>query len=55
MGARTEPGIADSVQTGVIGTESEIPAPTEIDFGDEYIRGLHFDNVLHSENDGDLH
>ena len=35
--------------------ENEIPAPTEIDFGDEYIRGFLFDNVLHSENDGDIH
>lgn len=43
------------MQTGVIGIENEIPAPTEIDFGDEYIRGFLFDNVLHSENDGDIH
>ena len=34
---------------------NNIPAPTEIDFGDEYIRGFLFDNVLHSENDGDIH
>ena len=43
------------MQTGVIGMENEIPVPTEIDFGDEYIRGFLFDNVLHSENDGDIH
>ena len=43
------------MQTGVIGTENGIPAPKEIDFGDEYIRGFLFDNVLHSENDGDIH
>ena len=35
--------------------ENEILAPTKIDFGDEYIRGFLFDNVLHSENDGDIH
>ena len=40
---------------GAAGTENNIPAPTEIDFGDEYIRGFLFDNVLHSENDGDIH
>lgn len=33
----------------------ETTAPTEIDFGDEYIRGFLFDNVWHSENDGDIH
>ncbi len=55
MGTRAWLGITDSVQTGVIGMENEIPAPTEIDFGDEYIRGFLFDNVLHSENDGDIH
>ena len=43
------------MQTGVIGTENGIPAPKEIDFGDEYIRGFLFDNVLYSENDGDIH
>lgn len=47
--------ITDSMQTGVIGTENKITAPTEIDFGDEYNRGFLFDNVLHSENDGDIH
>lgn len=47
--------MTDSVQTGVIGMENKIQAPTEIDFGDEYIRGFLFDNVLHSENDGDIH
>lgn len=34
---------------------NNIPAPTEIDFGEEYICGFLFDNVLHSENDGDIH
>ena len=33
----------------------ETTAPTEIDFGDEYIRGFLFDNVLYSENNGDIH
>ena len=40
---------------GAAGTENDIPAPTEIDFGDEYIRGFLFDNVLHSEGNGDIH
>ena len=30
MGTRAWLGIADSVQTGVIGTENGIPAPTEM-------------------------
>lgn len=37
------------------GADNVIPAPTEIDFGDEYIRGFLFDNILHSKNDGDIH
>ena len=55
MGARAGLGINDSVPNGSIGTENTIPAPTEIDFGDEVIRGFLFDNILHSENDGDIH
>ena len=55
MGARAGLGINDSVPNGSIGTENTIPAPTEIDFGDEDIRGFLFDNILHSENDGDIH
>ena len=27
----------------------------DISFGDDYIRGFSFDNVLHSENEGDIH
>ena len=55
MGAGAGPGITDSVPNGAAGTENDISAPTEIDFGDVYIRGFLFDNVLHSENDGDIH
>lgn len=44
-----------SVPKSAVGTEKDIPAPTEIDFGEEYIRGFLFDNVLHSESDGDIH
>ncbi len=44
-----------SVPKSAVGTENDIPAPTEIDFGEEYIRGFLFDNVLHSESDGDIH
>lgn len=40
---------------GAAGTENDISAPTEIDFGDVYIRGFLFDNVLHSEGNGDIH
>ena len=40
---------------GAVGTENDIPAPTEIDFGDVYNRGFLFDNVLHSEGNGDIH
>jgi len=44
-----------SVAEGASSTESKISAPVDIDFGDEYIRGFLFDNVLHSESDGDIH
>ena len=40
---------------GAAGTENDISAPTEIDSGDVYIRGFLFDNVLHSEGNGDIH
>ena len=55
MGAGSGLGITGSVPNGAAGTENDISAPTEIDFGDMYIRGFLFDNVLHSENDGDIH
>ena len=55
MGAGSGLGITGSVPNGAAGTENDIPAPTEIDFGDEYIRGFLFDNVLHSEGNGDIH
>jgi predicted peptidase len=55
MGAGSGLGITGSVPKGAAGTENDIPAPTEIDFGDEYIRGFLFDNVLHSEGNGDIH
>ena len=55
MGAGSGLGITGSVPNGAAGTENDIPAPTAIDFGDEYIRGFLFDNVLHSESDGDIH
>ena len=40
---------------GAAVTERIIPAPEEIDFGTDMIRGFAFDNVLHSEADGDIH
>lgn len=55
MGAGSGLGITGSVPNGAAGTENDIPASTEIDFGDEYIRGFLFDNVLHSEGNGDIH
>lgn len=55
MGAGSELGITGSVPNGAAGTENDIPASTEIDFGDEYIRGFLFDNVLHSEGNVDIH
>ena len=55
MGAGSGLGITGSVPNGAAGTENDIPAPTEIDFGDVYIRGFLFDNVLHSEGNGDIH
>ena len=55
MGAWLRFGITDSVPDGASDTEKEIPAPTAINFGDETIRGFLFDNVFHSENDGDIH
>ena len=44
-----------SVAEGASDTEREIPAPVDIDFGNEDVRGFLFDNVLHSESDGDIH
>ena len=38
MGAGSGLGITGSVPNGAAGTENDIPAPTEIDFGDVYIR-----------------
>ena len=55
MGTRFESGINNSVQEGAADTEKIITVPTDIDFGNEDIRGFLFDNVLHSENDGDIH
>ena len=55
MGAGSGLGITGSVPNGAAGTENDIPAPTEIDFGDVYNRGFLFDNVLHSEGNGDIH
>ena len=36
-------------------TDTNAPTPDLIDFGNEDIRGFTFDNVYHSENDGDIH
>lgn len=41
-----------SVEPGAASMEREIPAPTDIDFGDQVIL---FDNVLHSEEEGEIH
>lgn len=48
MSDSTEP--EETVQTADV-----IPSPDDIDFGTEVIRGFTFDNVLHSENNGDIH
>lgn len=40
---------------GVSGQYIGSLSPDRIDFGSEEIRGFLFDNVLHSENDGDIH
>lgn len=45
----------NSVAQGADVTEKEIPAPEDIDFGNEEIRGFLVDNVLHSEKDKDIH
>ncbi|MBQ9887244.1 MAG: prolyl oligopeptidase family serine peptidase, partial [Lachnospiraceae bacterium] len=55
MGTGIGPGMIRSVIEGASSTESKIPAPTDIDFGHELIRGFLFDNVLHSESDVDIH
>ena len=44
-----------SVADGASDTERVIQAPVDIDFGNDNIRGFLFDNVLHSEKDGDIH
>lgn len=44
-----------SAEEGAADAEREIPAPADIDFGSENVRGFLFDNVFYSENDGDIH
>lgn len=39
----------------VTGAERDMTAPDSIKFGDKDIRGFKFDNILHSDNDGDIH
>lgn len=57
MGAWSEPGINDSAADDSSAAEvtKEILLPDDIDFGTEVIRGFSFDNVLHSESEGDIH
>ena len=55
MGTESGPGLTSTVTGGVAVTERIIPAPEEIDFGTDMIRGFTFDNVLHSEAEGDIH
>ena len=57
MGTWSELGITDSAAEKPAAAEETrtILPPDEIDFGLEVIRGFTFDNVLHSENDGDIH
>lgn len=57
MGAWLEFGITDSAADDPAAAEETITIlpPNEIDFGSEVIRGFTFDNVLHSENGGDIH
>lgn len=57
MGTWSELGITDSAAEKPAAAEETrtILPPDEIDFGSEVIRGFTFDNVLHSENDGDIH
>lgn len=56
MGAWFGVGIANSVteRSAVTGDGTELSQSTEIDFGIDKIRGFIFDNVLHSETDGDI-
>lgn len=57
MGTWSELGITDSAAEKPAAAEETrtILPPDEIDFGSEVIRGFTFDNVLRSENDGDIH
>lgn len=57
MGPRSQFGITNSAADNLTAAEktTAILPPDDIDFGLEVIRGFTFDNVLHSENDGDIH
>ena len=55
MGTKFGLGINTSEGFGADASERILTAPDDIDFGTDDIRGFIFDNVLHSEDDGDIH
>ncbi|MBR0303273.1 MAG: prolyl oligopeptidase family serine peptidase, partial [Clostridia bacterium] len=52
---RTHPETLNNVAETKEQTDVNKPAPDRIDFGNDDIRGFTFDNVYHSENNGDIH
>lgn len=54
-GLATRAEAATIMQNYLALNTSGLPAPEDIDFGSEDIRGFRFDNVLHDEAEGDIH
>lgn len=54
-GLATRAEVAAVMKNYLTGSTGSIPAPKEIDFGSEDIRGFQFDNVLHDKEQGDIH
>lgn len=55
ISAVTDTPSIQSEETNEPETSNGFEEPSQIEFGSEIIRGFTFDNILHSDNDGDIH
>ena len=46
---------AATIMRNYLTMNTQPESPADITFGNEYIRGFQFDNVLHDQNEGDIH
>ena len=46
---------AATIMRNYLTMNTQPESPADISFGNEYIRGFQFDNVLHDQNEGDIH